>query len=77
MHRAVVVGQRPDGLLVAIEQAQDKRAVLGGLAGRGLWSSFVRIGGITPGWTELTRMPSRANWIAAALLASRTAPFAA
>jgi hypothetical protein len=37
----------------------------------------VRIGGISPGCTELTRMPSRANCTAAALLMVRTAPFEA
>src|SRR5206468_7983850 len=30
-----------------------------------------------PGWTEFARMPSRAYWMAVALVKSRTAPFEA
>ena len=37
----------------------------------------VRMGGMTPGWTELTRMPSLAYCTAADLVMMRTAPFEA
>ena len=37
----------------------------------------VRMAGISPGCTELTRMPSLANCTAAALVMVRTAPLAA
>src|SRR5206468_1557863 len=35
----------------------------------------VRIGGMMPGWTELTRIPCCANCTAADLVMMRTAPF--